>query len=103
MFRPATIAVTKLLSMDRLVAAAPVGSCNRKSSLSSGIATAVIGGCGSGGGGAVLSAGHLANVVAQDRRPVPRQKARGADGSWRGLGHDALEHVADPSLGIESH
>src|SRR5258708_13128935 len=41
---PATTAVTKPSSIDRLVAAAPVLTCSHRSSLSSGMATAVIGG-----------------------------------------------------------
>ncbi len=94
---PATIAVTKPSSMDRLVAAAPVRPCSHTSSLSSGIATAVIGGCAERRRRALMR--RLASGLT-GRLPVPRQKfvelmVLGA------AGHDALEHVAEISLRID--
>jgi hypothetical protein len=76
---PATIAVTKPSSMDRLLAAAPVRPCSHTSSLSSGIATAVIGGW--------AKRRRPALMLQSRQRPrgppsSSRPTARGADGSW---------------------
>src|SRR5580658_1017701 len=93
---PATTPVTKPSSTDKLVAAAPVRPCSHTSSLSSGIATFVIGGM----RGAAAAHAHAATWPAASRAAFQFQ----ANSSWSCLGatrDDALEHVAQIGLRIE--